>query len=471
MQDVIVVLPEILLASAACLLLLWQSYFGGRTGALVLALLGLVATLIAVLVADSGSAFGGSVIIDGLAHLLRPWMLLVMSLALFYAHGDLGDRDMPHGEFYALALFAGCGMLVLASAASLLSLYLGLELLSLSMYAMVALRRDDPRASEAAMKYFVLGAIASGMLLYGLSMLYGATGSLLLIDLAAALQAAGDANIGFLFGLAFVVVGVTFKLGAVPFHMWVPDVYQGAPTAGTLFIASAPKLAAVALLLRLLDDGLGGLQADWQGMLAALAIASIAIGNVVAIAQTSLKRMLAYSTIAHVGFLLLGLLPGSADGYAAVLFYAVTYAITTAGGFGMLLLLSRQGFEAENIEDFTGLFQRSPWFAFVMLFILFSLAGVPPAVGFYAKLSVLRAAVEAGFVWIAAVAVLFSVIGAFYYLRVVKTMFFDAAAEDAVALEAGFGARFVLSLNGWALLGLGIYPAALMAACLLAVSS
>lgn len=469
MHDLIAVLPEIIVAGGACLLLLWQSYAGGNSGAIALALLTLSAALIASLAAEPASAFGGAVQVDGLAGLLRPWMLAVMALALLYAHPDLARRDIPAGEFHALALFAGCGMLVLASAASLLSLYLGLELLSLSLYAMVALRRDDPRASEAAMKYFVLGAIASGMLLYGMSMLYGATASLLLDDVAAALQAAGELHIGFMFGLVFVVVGVAFKLGAVPFHMWVPDVYQGAPTASTLFVASAPKLAAVALLLRLLDDGLGGLQVDWRGMLAALAIASIAVGNVVAIAQTSLKRMLAYSTIAHIGFLLLGMLPGSADGYAATLFYAVTYALTSAAAFGMLLLLSRSGFEAEEISDFAGLFRRSPWFAFVMLFVVFSLAGVPPAVGFYAKLSVLRAALQADLLWIAVAAVLFSVIGAFYYLRLVKTMFFDAPTEQG-GLEAGFGARCALSINGWALLGLGIYPAALMSACLAAVA-
>jgi len=318
--------------------------------------------------------------------------------------------------------------------------------------------------SEAAMKYFVLGALASGMLLYGMSMLYGVTGSL---DLAQIndfiLRSPGD-NMVLVFGLVFVIVGVAFKLGAVPFHMWVPDVYHGAPTSVTLYIGTAPKIAAFAMLMRLLVDGLGGLHAQWQDMLIILSILSLAIGNVVAIAQTNIKRMLAYSTISHVGYLLLGILSASGEGFAASMFYIIVYALMSMGSFAMVLLLSRTGFEADRLDDFKGLNERSPWFAFMMLILMFSMAGVPPFLGFWAKLAVLKAVIEADLVWLAAVAVLFSIIGAFYYLRIIKLMYFDKP-EDTEPLAAKLDARIALSANGLAILALGIFPGALLALC------
>ncbi len=326
-------------------------------------------------------------------------------------------RGIFRGEFYVLGLFAVLGMLVLVSAHNLLTVYLGLELLSLSLYALVAFNRDSAPASEAAMKYFVLGALASGMLLYGISMLYGATGSLDIERVAAAIASPGEKDIILVFALCFIVVGLAFKFGAVPFHMWIPDVYHGAPTPVTLFIGSAPKIAAFAMAMRVLAEALGGLSASWQEMLIILAVLSLAIGNVIAIAQTNIKRMLAYSTISHVGFLLLGLLAGTPEGYSAALFYAITYALTAIGGFGMIILLSRAGFEADRLDDFKGLNDRSPWFAFMMLILMFSLAGVPPTVGFYAKLWVLQAVIHVDLLWLALAGVFFSIIGAYYYLR------------------------------------------------------
>jgi NADH-quinone oxidoreductase subunit N len=358
------------------------------------------------------------------------------------------------------------GMMVMVSANHLLTLYLGLELLSLSLYAMIALQRDSAVATEAAMKYFVLGALASGMLLYGMSMLYGATGTLELTRMAQVI-AEGDADTTILlFALVFIVAGLGFKLSAVPFHMWVPDVYQGAPTAVTLFIGSAPKLAAFAFVMRLLVSGLGAdyLVGQWQWMLIIMAVLSLAIGNITAIAQTNLKRMLAYSTISHMGFLLLGVLAGSNDGYASAMFYVMVYVLMTLGTFGMILLLSRAGFEADRLEDFKGLNARSPWYAFIMLLLMFSMAGVPPAVGFYAKLSVLWAVVDAGFVWLAVIAVLFSLIGAFYYLRIVKLMYFDPPA-DASPLTPALDMSLLLSANGIAILFLGVFPGKLMQLC------
>ena len=376
---------------------------------------------------------------------------------------------MRRGEFFALALFATLGMMVMISASSFLTLYLGLELQSLSLYAMVALRRGDRLATEAAMKYFVLGALASGMLLYGMSMLYGATGSLDIGEVAETIVN-GEANGTVLvFGLVFIVAGIGFKLGAVPFHMWIPDVYQGAPTAVTLFIGSAPKLAAFAFAMRLLVDALPELAADWGDMLIILSVLSLAIGNITAIAQTNLKRMLAYSTISHIGFLLLGILSGTTDGFSAAMFYVVTYVLMTLASFGMILLLSREGFEAENLEDFKGLNQRSPWYAFIMLLVMFSLAGIPPTVGFYAKLSVLQAILDVGHVWLAVVAVLFSLIGAFYYLRVVKLMYFDAP-EVTTVIAPRPEMKLLLSLNGLALLFFGILPQPLVAFCAHAIA-
>jgi len=356
----------------------------------------------------------------------------------------------------------------MVSASLFLTLYLGLELLALSLYAMVALQRDSRVATEAAMKYFVLGALASGMLLYGMSMVYGVTGSLGLGDMAIALQDGTDLHIPLVFGIVFIVAGLAFKLGVVPFHMWLPDVYEGAPSAMTLFIGSAPKIAAFAFVVRILGQGLESQMVDWRDMLVILSVLSMALGNIAAIAQTNLKRMLAYSTIAHMGFMLLGILAGSPNGYGSAMFYVLVYVLMSLGAFGMILLLSRAGFEADRLDDFKGLNPRSPWLAFMMLLLMFSLAGIPPTVGFYAKLSVLQAVIGIDYVWLAVAAVMFSLIGAFYYLRIVKLMYFDAP-HDMAPIMASPDTRVVMSVNGLAILALGILPQPLMAVCVHAI--
>jgi len=401
---------------------------------------------------------------DPMADFLKLLTCLAMVMMLMYSRSYLVLRGLFSGEFMSLSLFATLGMMVMISANHFLSLYLGLELLSLSLYAMVALQRDSAVATEAAMKYFILGALASGLLLYGMSMLYGATGSLELGAVSRSIQS-GSANKTLLvFGLVFVVSGLAFKLGVVPFHMWVPDVYQGAPTAMTMLIGSAPKLAAFAFVARILVEGLQPLVQHWSGMLVVLAIGSMALGNITAIAQTNIKRMLAYSTIAHMGFVLLGFLSGGVEGYGASMFYTVIYVLMSLGSFGMIMLLSRLGFESDNLDDFKGLNQRSPWLAFMMLLLMFSMAGVPPTVGFYAKFSVLNAVVQTGNVWLAVTAVMFSLIGAFYYLRVVKLMYFDAP-ESKTPIALGQDATFLISMNGMGVLLLGLLPGALMTLC------
>ncbi len=405
---------------------------------------------------------------DPLSDVLKLFLYLTVAVVLVYSRDYLRQRGLYKGEFFVLALFALLGMMVMVSASHFLTLYLGLELLSLSLYAMVALQRDSGVATEAAMKYFVLGALASGMLLYGMSMVYGVTGSLGLGDIAIALQDGTDLRIPLVFGIVFIVAGLAFKLGAVPFHMWVPDVYHGAPTAMTLFIGSAPKIAAFAFVIRILGQGLESQVGDWRSMLVILAVLSMALGNIAAIAQSNLKRMFAYSTISHMGFMLLGILAGSQNGYGGAMFYVLVYALMSLGGFGMILLLSRAGFEADQLEDFKGLNRRSPWLAFMMLLLMFSMAGVPPTVGFYAKLSVLQAVVEIGYVWLAVAAVLFSLIGAFYYLRIVKLMYFDAP-HDMSPITASPDMRVVMSANGLAILVLGIVPQPLMAVCIHAI--
>jgi len=419
---------------------------------------------------DPVHVFSGMFVSDTISDVLKLCLYLAVAFMLVYTRSYLQVRELFKGEFYVLTLFATLGMMVMISASHFLTLYLGLELLSLSLYAMVALQRDSAIATEAAMKYFVLGAIASGMLLYGMSMIYGSTGSLMLSDVSVALQEGVGQKVPLVFGLVFIVAGLAFKLGAVPFHMWVPDVYHGAPTAVTLFISTAPKLAAYAFSIRLLVQGLEVLHSDWRDMLVLLAVLSMAIGNIAAIAQSNIKRMLAYSTISHMGFLLLGILAGSQNGYSAAMFYSVVYAMMSLGGFGIILLLSRQGFESEELDDLKGLNQRSPWAAFLMLLLMFSMAGIPPTVGFYAKLSVLQAVVEADLVWLAVVAVLFSLIGAFYYLRVVKLMYFDDPVQTA-PIDAPSDMRLALSVNGLAILLFGILPGPLMSVCLIAVQS
>lgn len=471
--DLDLILPELVLLGGTLLLLMVDLFVRqqGRwmTHALsVLLLLATGAVVISQSMTLSATGWNGTYERDVLAAVLKLAIYGVSALCLVYARPYLADRGLWAGEFYSLVLFSVLGMSILVSAGSMLTVYLGLELMALSTYALVALDRDNGRASEAAMKYFVLGALASGMLLYGMSMLFGATGTLDLGAISAALGASESTNALLAFGLAFIVVGLAFKLGAAPFHMWLPDVYQGAPTAITTFIGSAPKLAAFGMAYRLLETALGGLSDQWGDMLSLLAVASLAIGNLAAIMQTNLKRMLAYSTISHVGFLLLGLIQATPAGYAAALFYAIVYALMSAGAFGMMLWLARQGFEAEEIDDFKGLNQRSPWAAFIMLLFMASLAGVPPLVGFFGKLMVLKAVIDAGRLWLAIAAVVFAVIGAYYYLRVIKAMYFDAPTQREVRPAADPGLSFGLSANGLAQLALGLFWGPLIAWCVLA---
>lgn len=413
-------------------------------------------------------AFHGMYVDDLMSDVLKLLSYLGVSMVLVYSRQYLMLRGLFTGEFMVLALFALLGMNVMISANHFLTLYLGLELLSLSLYAMVALQRDSAIATEAAMKYFVLGALASGLLLYGMSMLYGATGSLELGAISDAIKNGVQNKSLLAFGLVFIVSGLAFKLGVVPFHMWVPDVYHGAPTAMTMLIGSVPKLAAFAFVMRILVEGLQPLVQDWAGMLIILSIASMALGNLSAIAQTNLKRMFAYSTITHMGFLLLGLISGGVEGYGASMFYAVVYVLMSLGGFGMIMLLSRAGFEADTLNDFKGLNQRSPWLAFMMMLLMLSMAGIPPTVGFYAKFSVLNAIVQTGHTWLAIVAVLFSLIGAFYYLRIIKLMYFDAP-ESHAPINVGSDTGLLISINGLGVLFLGMMPGALMSVCAVSI--
>jgi len=467
--------PEIFLLICTCVVLMVDLFLKDeqRGVSFMLAVMSLLATGLLVLQQDARMArfaFNDLYVADSLSSVLKLFICVAVAMVLVYSRAYIRARDLYRGEFFVLVMFAALGMMIMASGAHMLTLYLGLELLSLTLYSAVAMQRDSMKATEAAMKYFVLGALASSMLLYGMSMIYGATGVLQIAEIAHKIGA-GEANSMLLvFGLVFVVAGLGFKLGAVPFHMWVPDVYQGAPTALTLLIGSAPKLAAFALVMRLLVEALGAqaLLVEWQNMLVILAVLSMAVGNITAIAQTNLKRMLAYSTISHMGFVLLGVLSGTEEGYGGALFYVVVYTLTALAAFGMILLLSRQGFEAEELDDFRGLNRRSPWYAFMMMLVMFSMAGVPPAVGFYAKLSVLQAVVQADMIWLAVVAVLLSLIGAFYYLRLVKVMYFDEPTQGG-PIEAGADARLLLSANGLALLLLGLVPGGLMSLCQYAI--
>ena len=468
--NIAIALPEIFLLVMACLVLVVDVYLPeeNRNFSYVLSQLSLIITLALVLSNQTDTrvlAFNDLFVQDAMADALKLFILIISFGIFVYSREYLLARNIFKGEFYVLGLFSIVGMMLMVSANNLLMLYLGLELLSLCLYALVAFNRDDGNASEAAMKYFVLGAIASGMLLYGMSILYGLSGSLQLSEIADAVsQADGAQNIGMIFALVFIVVALAFKLGAVPFHMWMPDVYHGSPTAVTALIGTAPKLAGFAMFMRLLVEALGGLQADWQQMIIVLSVLSLAVGNIIAIAQTNLKRMLAYSTISHVGFILLGILAGTADGYSSAMFYTISYAMMSLGGFGIIMLLARQGFEADNISDLTGLNQRSPWYAFIMMILMLSMAGVPPTVGFWAKLAVLNAVIDVNLVWMAIIAVFFSIIGIFYYLRIIKVMYFDDAV-DTQPLECGRDMQIALSTNGLAILVLGLYPAALMSLC------
>jgi len=468
--DFLPALPELWVLVMACVVLLVDVWLRPDQRQITyrltqVTLLGAALITLVTFAREPVVTFHGHYLKDPLGDILKLGLTLAAAGGLLYARDYLRDRrDLYRGEYFVLSLFGVLGMLIMVSAYSFLTVYLGLELLSLSLYALVAFNRDSPVSAEAAMKYFVLGALASGLLLYGIAMIYGATGSLHLDAVAAAIAGQEGGSLVLAFGLVFLVVGLAFKLGAVPFHMWVPDVYQGSPAPVTLYLGTAPKLAAFALLLRVLAEGLGDLYSDWQPMLALLAALSLILGNLVAIVQTNLKRMLAYSTIAHVGFILLGVLAATPEGYAAALFYTLTYVLMALAAFGMILVLSRAGFEAEHIDDFRGLNDRSPWLAFLMLLVMMSLAGIPFLVGFYAKLVVLQAIISEGFIGLAILAVVFSVIGAFYYLRVVKCLYFDAPASDQ-PLTLSRDTQVVLSANGLLLVALGLYPTALLTWC------
>ena len=535
LPDMLPAAAEIFLLGMACIVLVVDVYLPERfrrfTYQLSQASLAGAALLVLATFPETRAAtFEGAFVADPMAAVLKVFILVVSGFGLFYSRVHLEARRLMRGEYFVLGLFAVLGMLVLVSAGSFLTLYLGLELLSLSLYAMVALDRESRLASEAAMKYFVLGALASGMLLYGISMIYGSTGSLGFGAVAESVGAAattvaesgGEGEVGteagaaavavagsgaavgsgsgvadgsaaavgsgvavgtgasgageaaarsgsgmrltLVLGLVFVVVGVAFKLGAVPFHMWVPDVYEGAATPVTLFIGTAPKIAAFGMLMRALVEGLGALQADWSQMLVVLAVLSMGAGNVIALAQSNIKRMLAYSTIAHVGFIFVGVVSGTAAGYAASMFYVLTYALMALGGFAMVIWLGSGGEEAERLDDFRGLNERNPWFAFMMLIVMLSMAGMPPFVGFWAKWSVLREVVAADMTWLAVVAVLFSVVGLFYYLRVVRLMYFDPPEEKGPVSSLA-DMRVVVSVNALAILALGVYPGALLRLC------
>jgi NADH-quinone oxidoreductase subunit N len=461
--------PEIFLTIAACAILMLDLLLTEAqrrwTGALaVISLCVTAALVVAQPLSTKVVALGGLFELDRMAQVLKVVTLLTVAVVFVYSTDYLRRRAILKGEYFVLGLFATLGAMVLISAGSLITLYLGLELMSLCLYAMVAFDRDSGIAAESAIKYFVLGSMASGTLLYGMSIIYGMTGSLELDGIASAVRGGFSANLGLVFGIAFLIVGVGFKFGAVPFHMWIPDVYEGSPTCVTVFIGTASKLAAFGLAMRLLPEALGASQPDWGQMLVVLSVLSMAIGNIVAIAQFNLKRMLAYSTISHVGYVLLGILSGTAQGYQAAMFYMISYVVVAAGAFGMILLLARQGFEADKLEDFKGLNARSPWFAGMMAILMFSLAGVPPFIGFWAKLGVIQAVLGVHLTWLAVVAVLFSVVGAYYYLRVVKLMYFDEPS-DATAIGGSMLMRMVLSGNALLVLALGVIPGSLLQLC------
>ncbi len=413
----------------------------------------------------SATSFSGSFIRDPMGDVLKLFSYFILGMVYIYAKFCLRQFRMFRTDFYTLSLFALLGVMLLISANNLVMIYLGLELTSLSTYALVAFDRESKRGSEAAMKYFVLGSMASGMLLYGMSMIYGATGSLDLQQISVVISTQSGDNVLLIFGLVFMVVGLAFKLGLVPFHMWIPDVYEGAPVAVTLFISAVPKMAGFAMAYRLLYTGLGDLHGDWQQMLSILAVVSIALGNIAAIAQSNIKRMLAYSTISHMGFMLMGLLPGTADGFGASMYYVIVYSLMSAGAFGMVILLSARGVEAEQLDDFKGLNQRNSWYAAIMAMVMFSMAGVPVFVGFFAKWLVIKSALDAGMVWLAISAVVFSVVGAFYYLRVVTRMYFDEPVTES-PIDPPVDFRAAIGLNGVMMLGLGIFSSTLIAVCM-----
>jgi len=468
--DLMLALPEIFVLGMTCFLMLFGLWLPAERQGIISFVAVMILLFAGIILlgwddpdpAAVSYAFNATFVRDQMADILKLTAFLVLAANFIYARQYLRIYKVAVLEFHVLSLFLLLGVMVLISAANMLTVYMGLELVALPSYALVALRRDDQRSTEAAMKYFVLGSLASGLLLYGMSMIYGVTGTLSLAQISN-ITAMGS-NTVLVLGLIFIIIGVGFKLGVVPFHMWVPDVYHGAPASVTALIVSLPKLAAFAMAIRLLVDGLGNMHLQWMSMLAVLATLSIVLGNLVAIAQSNIKRMLAYSTISHMGFMLLGLLPGSDQGLSAAMFYAIVYAIMAAGAFGVIILLSLHGEEAEKLEDYKGLSKRSPWLALIMLMLMFSLAGVPVFAGFFAKWLVIQAVIEAQMIWLAVLAVVFSVIGAFYYLRVVKLMYFDVPDNDQpIAVAADF--RAALTLNGGAQLLIGIFANILIGLC------
>lgn len=470
LENIHVALPEIIMLVTACLALLSDLFLrhSFKNIAYTIALIGLVLSALVsgfLLGNFKTILFNGLFISDDVAQLMKLFIYLSVFCSFVYSRQYIEDRHMPAGDYYVLGLFSTLGMMVLVSAYSMLTIYLGLELLSLPLYAMTAIRRTDSDASEAAMKYFVMGAIASGMLLYGMSLIYGATGQLQLMDVANAITANWQEQDSLLsFALVFIVAGVGFKLASMPFHMWAPDVYQGAPTSVTLFLSAAPKIAALGMLFRLLTFSLADASAQWQHLLMVMALLSTGLGNLLAITQSNLKRLLAYSAISHVGYTLFGILAATTAGYAAALYYVLVYSLMTVAAFGLLVLLSSRGIEVEHVDDLKGLNKRNPWLAFLMMVVMFSMAGVPPTVGFFTKLFVLKALVDVHLTWVAVFGLLFAVIGAYYYIRIVKVMYFDEA-KDTTPVSFNYSTQIIFSLNSLALLYLGIFPAALIDAC------
>jgi NADH-quinone oxidoreductase subunit N len=463
-------LPEIIILITACVAILAELFLREKVEGITFYCISfglLLAGIISYLYLGNFSAviFNGLFVSDDLAQMMKIFIYITVFLSFFYSRNYIEARQMPSGDYYILGLFSALGMMILVSGQSLLTLYLGIELLSLPLYALTAIRRHSGDASEAALKYFVMGAIASAMLLYGFSLLYGATGYLNLSDIASSLKNANSSSMLLSFSLVFIVAGIGFKLAAIPFHMWAPDVYQGAPTSVTLLVSTAPKIAAMGMAFRLLSVGLSDLAVQWQQLVLVMSLLSVGLGNILAVVQNNLKRLFAYSAISHTGYALFGILAATPEGYGAALYYIIIYAITTASAFGLLVLMSKAGVEAEVIDDLKGLNKRNPWLAFMMLIVLFSMAGVPPTVGFFTKLLVLKSLIDVQLTWVAVLGLFFAVIGAFYYIRVIKVMYFDEPADD-IPVNITLQSNVVYSCNSLSLLLLGIFPNILISACM-----
>ncbi|MBA2649424.1 MAG: NADH-quinone oxidoreductase subunit NuoN [Legionella sp.] len=463
-------LPELIIVCTACLALLADLFFSHRykSIAFYIACIGLVLAIsVSYLFIGNFKTllFNGLFISDDVGHLMKLFIFITVLLGFIYSRSYLIERQIPTGDYFVLGLFSTLGMMILVSAHSMLTIYMGLELMSLPTYAMTAIRRTDSDASEAAMKYFVMGAIASGMLLYGISLIYGATGKLNLAEIAQVVSSQGQENTLLVFALVFILTGIGFKLAAIPFHMWAPDVYQGAPTSVTLFISTAPKIAALGMAIRFLNIGLPDLAVQWQHIVLVMALLSVGLGNLFAVIQTSIKRLFAYSAIGQIGFVLFGLLTANAAGYSAALYYILVYALTAAGAFGLLVLMSSQGIEIESIEDMRGLSKRSPWLALLMLIVLLSLTGIPPTLGFFAKLLVLKVLIDTHMTWVAVVGLLCTVISAYYYIRIIKIMYFDQSLNNEPVFISNSN-KLALSINCLSLLLLGFFPSALITACI-----